>query len=282
MNRVLLRFPNFKAKAFTLSYDDGVRQDKRLVSIMKRYNIKGTFNINSGRFSDEYAGEEKGHMTIDEALELYKCDNCEVAVHGVEHLSLAESPTELAVYDIISDRLNLENIFGGIIKGMAYANGSLSDDVVNILKCCGINYSRTTLSTESFIIPENWLKLNPTCHHDNPRIFDLAKTFIETDYTNAYFWGRKPLLFYVWGHSYEFDNNNNWERIEKLLEYVSNKDDVWYATNGEIYNYVKAYDSLIFSVDGKTITNPTSTDVYLSYIGNINVLVPKGETITIK
>ena len=31
-----IRFPGFKFKALTLSYDDGVRQDKRLISIMKK------------------------------------------------------------------------------------------------------------------------------------------------------------------------------------------------------------------------------------------------------
>ena len=35
MDRVFMYFPGFKAKAVTLSYDDGVRQDKRLISIMK-------------------------------------------------------------------------------------------------------------------------------------------------------------------------------------------------------------------------------------------------------
>lgn len=47
MNKYI-RFPNFKLKAVTLSYDDGVRQDKRLIAIMKKYGLKGTFNLNGG------------------------------------------------------------------------------------------------------------------------------------------------------------------------------------------------------------------------------------------
>lgn len=43
-----LLFPGAKAKAFTLSYDDGVRQDIRLAALFRKYNVKGTFNIGYG------------------------------------------------------------------------------------------------------------------------------------------------------------------------------------------------------------------------------------------
>lgn len=41
-------FPGGKRKALTLSYDDGVIQDRHLVDLMRRYGVKGTFNLNSG------------------------------------------------------------------------------------------------------------------------------------------------------------------------------------------------------------------------------------------
>ena len=43
----LLRFPGFLTRACTLSYDDGVRDDARLIEIMRKYGLKGTFNLNS-------------------------------------------------------------------------------------------------------------------------------------------------------------------------------------------------------------------------------------------
>lgn len=42
-------FPDGKRKAFTLGYDDGPRQDARLIGLMEQYGISGTFNLNSGR-----------------------------------------------------------------------------------------------------------------------------------------------------------------------------------------------------------------------------------------
>lgn len=277
MSKTYLRFPNFKLKALTLSYDDGSRQDKRLIEIMKKNGIKGTFNINSGLFSSEYAGVEKGRMSVDEALDLYASSGMEVAVHGYYHLSLARVDKSVATNDVITDRKELEKIFGKIIKGMAYANGSYNDEVVSILENCGINYSRTVISTENFDMPNDWLRLPATCHHNNPRLMELAKTFVELDY-KSYYWQNSPKLFYLWGHSYEFDTNDNWNVIENFCEYMGNRDDIWYATNGEIYDYVKAVDSLEFSADASMVKNPSSIDVYIDYLNKQHV-IRAGETI---
>ena len=70
-------------------------------------------------------------------------------------------------------------------------------------------------------------------------------------------------LFYLWGHAYEFDGHNNWETMEAALKLVSGHDDIWYATNGEIYRYIKAFDQLIFSADGHLVENPTAADLWL-------------------
>lgn len=280
MDRQFLRFPNFKKKALTLSYDDGVRQDKRLISIMQKNGLKGTFNLNGGMFSKEYTGEEKGKMTIEEALELYLPAGMEVAVHGFRHLSLAKVDSAIAVNDVIKDRNELEKIFGTIVKGMAYANGSYNDEVVNILKTCGINYSRTVSSTEKFDLPTDWLRLPATAHHRNPRLMELAEQFV--NFTKGrHFWYDPPMLFYLWGHSYEFDNDDNWDVIEKFAEFMGNREDIWYATNGEIYDYVTAFDRLEYSAGGALVHNPTATDIYLSYKDKPAV-VPAGKTVELE
>ena len=219
-------------------------------------------------------------MTVEEALELYKNSGMEVAVHGYKHLSLAEVDSAVAVNDVIEDRKTLENTFGGIITGMAYANGSFSDEVVEILRMCGISYCRTTISTERFDIPKDWLRLPATCHHNNPKLMELAKAFVETPMPE-YYWRKRAQLFYLWGHSYEFDDRNNWEVIEQFAEYMGGREDVWYATNGEIYDYIRACNGLQFSVDGKVIKNPSSTDVYINYYG-ADVVIPAGQAITVK
>lgn len=260
MSRIFMRFPDFKRKAVTLSYDDGVIFDEQLINIMGKNGLKGTFNISTGRFNEE----NPRILTKENAIKLYTESGNEIAVHGKYHLSLADVSPAMAVDDVLKDRQALEEWFDKIVIGMAYANGSFDDNVMEIVKKCGIEYARTTVSTEKFDIPENWLMMPATCHHKNPRLMELAKQFIESP-EPKYYWSKKPQLFYLWGHSYEFNDEDNWGIIEEFAEYMGNRDDVWYATNGEIYSYVKAYDSLIWGADGKRVYNPSALNIFINY-----------------
>ena len=86
------------------------------------------------------------------------------------------------------------------------------------------------------------------------------------------------MLFYVWGHSYEFDRNDNWDHLERICEQISGKSDVWYATNMEIYDYVEAYRSLIFSADGLRVYNPTLVKIWFNLDGK-DYSIASGETL---
>lgn len=273
---IFMRFPEGKAKAFTLSYDDSVRQDKRLVEIFNKNGLKCTFNVNTGVYDEPTEDNPfKGHMSIDEMVETYK--GHEIAVHTVTHPFLERIPTSLVCLEVLEDRKNIEKALGKITRGMAYPYGTFNDSVVKCLEDCGIVYSRTVKSTENFNVPTDWLRLDPTCHHANPRLFELMEKFFGK-YT-----ARAPWLFYLWGHSFELDRNvenNSWEHAEKFCEYAGGHDDVWYATNIEIYDYVQAYNRLVFSADAKTVHNPTTTEVFFDTDGKL-VSVKPGETVNI-
>jgi len=276
MARIFMRFPGGKAKALTLSYDDGVEQDIKLIEIMVKYGLKGTFNISSGRYAAEgtvYPPGKLGRtMTKKASQSLYISNGMEVAVHGLTHPNLNKLPENMCTYEVMQDRANLEEDFGTLIRGMAYPYGSYSDSVVETLKLCGIVYSRTVASTERFDIPTDWLRMPATCHHNNPRLMELAKSFAENN-TKL-----DPSLFYLWGHSYEFERDDNWKVIEEFAEYIGNRDDIWYATNIEIYDYIAAYKQLIFSVNGRKVYNPTNTTVYL-LMDTEEICVKPGETV---
>lgn len=269
-----MRFPGGKRKAVTLSYDDGVVQDIHLIEIMKKYGLKGTFNINSGLYAPEGteydAHKPNGRMTKSMCIETYKDSGMEVAVHGLTHPFLEQLPISMQKHEIMQDRANLENEFGTIIRGMAYPYGTYNDEVVETLRECGILYSRTVVSTENFDIPTDWLRMPATCHHSHSRLMELAKEFLTDD------WTQRAKLFYLWGHSFEFDSDNNWNVIEEFGQYVGNREDIWYATNMEVYEYVEAYRKLVFSTDGHMVYNPTAVPVYFLVDGK-NICVQPGE-----
>lgn len=273
MQYPFLRFPDFKYKAVTLSYDDGTVFDKRLVEIMDKYGLKGTFNLNSGMFGNT----EKRRLSREEILALFKDSVHEIAIHGKNHRSLGEAPMAMATEDVLSDRVALEEMFDRIVTGMAYSFGTYNDEVVQMLQACGVEYARTIQSTEKFDIPTDWLRMPATCHHKNPRLMELAREFVALTPT-SHPWNQCARLFYVWGHSYEFNDADNWHIIEEFAEFIGGREDIWYATNMEICKYVKAYDQLQFSALGDRVYNPTDTDVYMRYFGK-DVLVKAGQTV---
>lgn len=279
MGNLFMRFPGGKVKAVTLSYDDGVEQDIKLMEIMKKHGLKGTFNLNSGRYAEEGTVYPEGtihrRMSKDAITELYKNSGMEVAVHGYTHPFLEQLPANLCTMDVQKDRETLEEQFDTIIRGMAYPFGTFSDEVVNCLRACGIVYSRTVISSHKFDMPTDWLRLEATCHHTEPCLNELIDSFLEDDKN------RGPLLFYLWGHSYEFEADHNWNVMEEFAEKVGNRDDIWYATNIEVYDYADAFKRLVFSTDGKKVWNPTAYTLYFN-MDDKDYAIEPGETLRLK
>ena len=116
------------------------------------------------------------------------------------------------------------------------------------------------------------MKWNPTCHH-RP---EMEKTF-DTMRAQSNRWAKHSVM-YVWGHSYEFNNDDNWDLIENFCAYAGGKEDVWYATNIEIYDYIMASRSLMVGVDGNTVYNPTCVPVWVTADGAPLKILP-GENI---
>lgn len=275
MSQVFMRFPGGKQKALTFSYDDGVEQDVRLIEIFKKYGMRATFNLNSGCYPPEGTVHPEGQvhrrMPESQVSKLYNEDFIEVAVHGYTHPWLEQLPANVCTKELVDDRSKLEKQFGRVIRGMAYPFGTYSDMVVDCMKSTGIVYSRTVHSTHDFLMPEDWMRLPATCHHDDPELMNLAKKFLEETA-----WGR-PLMFYLWGHSYEFEGNNNWNVIEEFVEYMANREEIWYATNIEIYDYHMAFKQLAFSLDADMVYNPTAFEIWFEVDGNTYSVKP-GET----
>lgn len=88
-------------------------------------------------------------------------------------------------------------------------------------------------------------------------------------------------MMYVWGHSYEFSNQNNWELIEEFCKLMSNHDAIWYATNIEYVNYMEAAKRLVFAADTSFVYNPSAMSVWISIDNKKVVEIPGGTTVTL-
>lgn len=274
MKQCYMRFPEGKKKAFTISYDDNITQDERLIHKMEEYNIKGTFNIIPGWFSKEEDGipedETYINVTQEKALSIYDNPLVEVANHGFDHQKSTSLPTVQLMDDIVACRKMLEEMYQRLVTGYAYPYGLYNEKMIQILEEAGISFARTVQSTYHFYLPDNWLVLNPTCHHADPKLMDLTEQFLNVTAEDD------SLMFYVWGHTFEFDRENNWHIVDDLFQKVANHPDIWYATNGEICDYHKKFQKLIFSANGKKVYNPTDSTIWME-VDNIPMSINSGE-----
>lgn len=266
LKTVFTCFPEGKFKVLTMSYDDGTNSDRRLIEIFNKYGIKGTFHLNAGlTYGDD------SRVQLSEVGKLYS--GHEVSAHTYTHPTIARCPQSLVIQQILNDREELENACGYAVRGISYPNRSFSPDIVNLLPHCGIEYARTGDSTGTFAMPDNFHLWKPTCHHKH-NLLELGKEFVSL-YKSQYLY-----MMYVWGHSFEFDYDNNWELIEEFCKTAGGKDDIWYATNIEIVDYMKAAKNLKFTVDMDKVYNPSAIAVWISVDGKI-YKINSGETVQI-
>ena len=271
-----MRFPGGKQKAVTFSYDDGVKADLKLLDIFNKYGMKGTFNLNNLLFDCQ---NWHNRMNEEETYNAFFNTVHEVALHGARHVFMDKVPLPEAINEVLQNRLYLENKFGRLVCGMAYPYNGYNDEIVAALKSLGVVYARTTEPSYSFAIPSDWLRLKPTCHHADPEFDGLLTRFLSA-FPADDFKHREPWLLYIWGHSYEFDDNGNWNLIENACAKLSaNKKDVWFATNGEIYGYVQAYNSLVYSLDGERVFNPSHLPVFVEIRGKVYKIPSGGEVV---
>lgn len=283
MKYTFMRYPGGKAKAFTLSYDDGAKSDERMLEVFERYGLKCTFNLVASSL-------ENGHgITPEFVKENILAKGHEVANHGYNHRSLRNVTPIQGIRDTLDSRLSLERIFGRIIRGMAFPDTSvyrsklpdLYATVKNYLTDLDIAYTRNAgPDNDTMELPDDWHNWNPTAHHNNPKVFEYIDKFVELDVSKLYIAARRPKLLFIWGHSFEFDGRNNWDHLEEICKRISGKEDIWYATNMEIYEYTKAYESLVFSADESIVHNPTLLDIWFDVDGK-QYMIKSGETINI-
>jgi hypothetical protein len=250
-------FHEAKPKALTLSYDDGNVADRRLVGILNKYNVKGSFHLNAGTLGGDST------ISASEAAGLFR--GHEISCHSYTHPFLERISKAEVVREMLDDRLELEKIAGYPVRGMSYPFGTYSQEVIEVLKSLDIVYARTVKSTGQFMLPDNFLEWHPTCHHKD-NLLERTAQFKKISY---------PLsVFYVWGHSYEFDRENNWNLIEDFCAEIAGDATIWYATNIEIYDYAAALKRLEFSADSSLVKNPNAMPVWLSVNGTPVKVMP--------
>ncbi len=217
-------------KAIVFSYDDGNEQDIPLLELFRKYGVKGTFHVNTGLDAANgtwcYANKLWVHR-LDLATYSSVYAGHEVAVHGKLHRNLTELTKSECEEEIGADITAITRIFREKPVGMSYAYGAYHAGILKTAAMLGMQYGRSVISTHHFDLPKNPLEFHPTCHHDDPVLWELADRFLAQS-------PKTPQVFSIWGHSYELEGKGHWEQMERFLDKVSGKQDIFYGTCREV------------------------------------------------
>lgn len=230
-------------KILTLSFDDGVQQDIRFIELLDKYGIKCTFNINSELLGADGCliinDKRIAHNKIHPEMVSTVYANHEIAAHTLTHPHLTTVSEDEIIRQVECDRENLSALAGYRVRGFAYPGGGVNcnDYVADVIKKnTGVEYARTIMHSYSFDIQDDMYLFKPTISFlkEKERTLQLCEEFIDL----------KPddiKLFYIWGHSYEMDINDDWGFAEDVLKMLGGRDDILYCTNTEAFEYIKKF-----------------------------------------
>ena len=265
--KIEMLFPEGKTKALLLSYDDGTIHDRKLVKLMNKYHLIGTFHLNSNKLGTDIYFD---YLNKAEIKQLY--EGHEVSVHSANHPNLTDISKIDVFYEIAEDRKELERLVGYPVRGMAYPFGNTNDDVVAIIDDLGIEYARTVGDTYNFEIPKDFLRWYPTIHqfakaYWEPNQPEKDKKELEVFYkVIADFLATKQLaVLDIWGHSWEMGlDQNKWDETEKFFTLLANNPTIHYTKQIDLVDYINAFRNLKFSVDKSSVTNTSSLNIVSS------------------
>lgn len=205
-------------KIVSLSFDDGTIYDKRFIDLLNKYGLKATFNLNSGldNFIWYYEDKPIRRLNLEESKDIY--NGHEVASHSLTHPYFSSLDEKRQIQEVEEDILNLEKIFSRKIEGFAFPFIDQTEANIQVVKNnIDLKYIRCSIFTEK-ILPKDRYHVGINAMYDDKDIYEKLERYKSNILPNS--------LFVIAGHSYEFEVKNDWEKIENLLKYLKENDDL--------------------------------------------------------
>jgi len=217
-------------KYFTLSFDDGLEMDQRIIERMRHYGLSGTFNINAGMFGYCPRLFKIKRLPKQAVRQVY--EGFEVASHGYKHEMFRYMPRKKIEASLSRDIEELSDIMGYPIVGHAYPYDMHTSAAENYLRSHGMLYARRALGKGSFRFPDDPLKYTATCWFNAKNVFKLIDEFIEAQPVDAH------MFFMMWGHSYELEYGYpkcSPARLDHIFSRIAGHKDIVYCTTREAF-----------------------------------------------
>lgn len=260
-------YPGGKQKAFNVTYDDGVLQDIRFVELLNKYNLKGTFNLNSGLLENEFEWTHQSGCVVkrlskEKAVSLY--EGHEIACHTLTHPYMDDLSESEILHELQKDKANLEKLFKREIKGFAVPFDYYSELIESCVKQSGFSYARISEESHSFIPQTDYYKWKATVFHTDSEPEKLTQQFLETNENLA--------VFQIAGHSYDLDIENLWDSVESVFVQISSQKNIVPLTTIEIVEYLQAMEKS--EITEKYIKNNSNISLWFSVCGKAYEIMP--------
>jgi peptidoglycan-N-acetylglucosamine deacetylase len=233
-----------KTAVLTTSWDDGHRYDVRLARMLKEHGLGATFYV--APQNQEFAKQDL--LTSQEIRDISR--DFEIGAHSMTHCRLPTISEQQAEKEIVESKAVLEQVTGREIKAFCYPGGAYTKVHVQLVKDAGYRYART-VARYAFTVDDPY-EAGTSLHVYNHR-FDLWQTarfakfrpikvlrYLEWDALARAMFDqviKEGGVYHLWGHSWEIDDHNDWERLENVFRYISANPKVKYVTNGELEAY---------------------------------------------
>ncbi len=232
-------------KIITTSWDDGHPMDFLIGELLNKYNLQGTFYI-------PRTNPENKVMSENQVLLLSK--DHEIGGHTLNHVRLTNQNMKTVqaevsgCYDWLKEILNKDPV------SFCFPRGSYDLKVTDCVKHAGFKVIRTTELLS--VLTHTGKGLMPTTiqvyeHSSKTYLKHLIKRF---RFNNMLRWMKTASgsdilkltdyyidhiikhggCFHLWGHSWEIEKFNLWNKLELIFKHISNFPDFQYVRNEDL------------------------------------------------
>ena len=225
----------FKDLVVTTSWDDGQKIDLKLAELLTKYNVKGTFYIT------------KSYRDPLEKRDVIKIDiEHEIGAHTLNHIDLTKVFISEAKREIKESKAYIEEMVGHDVDMFCYPLGRYNEEIKRVVKDAGFIGARTCNHCD-FDMPNDPYEWQITLHASNgsPRLTFKIWRINHLSIRSLMDWEirakqlfdfalKKGGVYHLWGHAWEFEKKNEWDKLERVLKYLSNREEVKYVPNGAV------------------------------------------------
>lgn len=247
----------------TTSWDDVHKLNLKLVELLNKFNLKGTFYIaldNNNYYENRNELEE-------EIREISQSQ--EIGAHTLTHPTLTEINLNQAKKEIADSKKWLEDLLSQPIKMFSYPRGIYNDEIKNLVKKAGFIGART-VKIFNCQCPDDFFAWLPTLQiyphpfrrrdaktlHWSRHLLDPLKQRLPGlvkwhlppfAYFNWFALARATFdyvkkeggIWHLWGHSWEIERYQMWNDLEKIFSYINNFKEIEFLTNSQVLERCK-------------------------------------------